>query len=453
VEGAGAGEELDLAQTARMALDGSGPVPVVRAAPEEERPEPAFFVPEAPPAGEDAIDITMPDSPAPRFEQPETPPLGMPMTSPPGSPGIREEPEHVGVLPEPEPASEPVGFSFSMPEERPMADLGLEPPKTEVLDRRPPPPVAVPPPSPPPAPPEPVAVPGPPPEASVPPPFAFEEEAPREAVAPSRPSKEDLAALDALLNPSASMRSTSVPAPRPRAERWDPQFRPAPISRPSRRQRSFPVVPVALAAALVVGSGAAAWYFYGRPPQAAPSPKPLARPTPRSVVPTATAAAASPAPVQTTPSPEAASATAPPPTAAPATPPPTAPPVVAVTPTPAPAPAAGGMAEASQLLERRDYPGAARAFVASIRTTPQARYSVQLLVACADETVDKALANASAPELFILPVSYKGRSCYRLCWGLYDSEARADTALSSVPAYFREGGAKPKVAATSVLLP
>ncbi len=88
-----------------------------------------------------------------------------------------------------------------------------------------------------------------------------------------------------------------------------------------------------------------------------------------------------------------------------------------------------------------------------MRSSPDARFSVQLLVACSDETVGKALANASSPELLILPVNYKGKSCYRLCWGLYDSEGRATAALDSVPAYFREGGAKPKVSATAGLLP
>jgi septal ring-binding cell division protein DamX len=118
-----------------------------------------------------------------------------------------------------------------------------------------------------------------------------------------------------------------------------------------------------------------------------------------------------------------------------------------------PLPKGDGLASARQLLDRRDYVAAANGFAQAIRTSPEARYSVQLLVACSDETVEKALSNAGSPELLILPVSYKGRSCYRLCWGLYDSESRADSATHSVPAYFREGGAKPKVSATAGLLP
>ena len=45
-------------------------------------PEPAFFVPEAETAEGEAIDITMPDTPAPRFAESETPPLGLPMPCP-----------------------------------------------------------------------------------------------------------------------------------------------------------------------------------------------------------------------------------------------------------------------------------------------------------------------------------------------------------------------------------
>jgi len=30
---------------------------------------------------------------------------------------------------------------------------------------------------------------------------------------------------------------------------------------------------------------------------------------------------------------------------------------------------------------------------------------------------------AGGPELFIVPTSYRGRDCLRLCWGIYDDEA------------------------------
>ncbi|HEY6548973.1 MAG TPA: hypothetical protein VI589_13750, partial [Vicinamibacteria bacterium] len=280
-------------------------------------------------------------------------------------------------------------------------------------------------------------------------------------------SREDLAALDALLNPSASMRSTAVPASRPRAERWEPQMRPATgsptASRPSRRQRSFPVVPVAIGIGVLTAAGLGAWYYFGRPTT---PPGKVAQGPPRTVatVPVTTVTTTP----TTTPTPVASpgvGVTVPPSTALPVTTPP-APPVSLATPTtvpatttpaaptrPVPPPPGDGLASARQLLDRHDYAAAANGFAQAIRKSPEARYSVQLLVACSDETVEKALQNAAAPELLILPVSYKGRSCYRLCWGLYDSESRADSATRSVPSYFREGGAKPRVSATAGLLP
>jgi hypothetical protein len=303
----------------------------------------------------------------------------------------------------------------------------------------------------------------------LPPPLAFEEEPPREVVAPSRPSKEDLAALDALLNPTAPQRSASLPAHRPRAERWEPQFRTNPSasqSRPNRKRRS-PMLPVPAGLAVLLVAGGVAYAILRQPPKGGAQAAKTPPTTPRTVPPappTTTVAGGDPTPAgeaspaaagptgETTPS------TAPPATAPPATAPPaTAPPPTAPKPTTAPKHSAprggGGLADARRLLQDRNFAGAAKSFASGIRATADARYSIQLLVACSDETVDKALTNANAPELLILPVSYKGRSCYRLCWGLYDSESRAEAAVATVPAYFREGGAKPKAAATATLLP
>jgi len=59
----------------------------------------------------------------------------------------------------------------------------------------------------------------------------------------------------------------------------------------------------------------------------------------------------------------------------------------------------------------------------------------------------------SSEELFILPVSVKGRDCYRLCWGVFDGRPAAEAALSSVPPYFRQSGMAPRVAPLGELLP
>jgi septal ring-binding cell division protein DamX len=145
-----------------------------------------------------------------------------------------------------------------------------------------------------------------------------------------------------------------------------------------------------------------------------------------------------------------------------ATPPPPAPPTPAAAratpgtvPTPAPAASAGTqtLAEARALLRRGQHKEAARVFANSLRQSAPGGFSIQLLVACSDETVGKALAAVPDPDLYILPVNYKGRPCFRVCWGLYDSEQRAESATRAVPDYFRNSGTTPRVVPTSGLLP
>src|SRR5262249_45541737 len=111
---------------------------------------------------------------------------------------------------------------------------------------------------------------------------------------------------------------------------------------------------------------------------------------------------------------------------------------------------AGG--EARALLRQGAFGPAAQGFVGDVKRAGP-RYSVQVLVACSTDTIQKALDNVPSEELFILPVNYHGKSCYRICWGLYESADRATAALESMPAYFRQGGATPKVSPAASLLP
>jgi hypothetical protein len=87
-----------------------------------------------------------------------------------------------------------------------------------------------------------------------------------------------------------------------------------------------------------------------------------------------------------------------------------------------------------------------------MQAQPKGAQSIQLLVACSAETVHKATKAAPDARLFILPVDYKGRSCHRICWGVYGSEAAAREALRTVPQYFLDGGARPRVVPVSGLL-
>jgi hypothetical protein len=270
----------------------------------------------------------------------------------------------------------------------------------------------------------------------------------RNDVAPSSPeprrstraSAADMAAVDALLNSRGfegalePLEKASEPqrvSPRPERGR---QPRGASSSGPG----AVAVVGLLLVVAAIAG---AVWYFVIRPrgPVAV-----VAQVTPHTV---------KPAPPATT-------------LPVPATTLPTEPPVPVTRPpapieTPAPKasrkePAGHGgkksLEDARGLMKRGELGEAADAFAANVRGSGNA-FTIQILVACSDETVGKAVASGPAAELYILPVHYKGKSCYRLCWGVYDNEGRAQSAVGSVPEYFTQGGASPKVVRTSAILP
>ena len=308
--------------------------------------------------------------------------------------------------------------------------------------------------------------------------------------AASRPTQEDLAALDELLNPATSGRAER-PGERPQPEKWEPQFRPPapPPQRPAARANLRPRasasrLPVIFAAVAGVAlATVAAWYFFLRGPASArptaATPRtapvttlPVVQTTPDAAVPApaTTTAAASPAtPADATPrveSPVASPAvtlpaatptpllpaTTPPPGATAVARPSNAPPATAG-PAKPPAHATTAAGDARALLAQGSLPDAARAFASSLAPGARGRFSLQLLTACAPETVQKAVGAAGGPDLFILPVSLQGRSCYRVCWGLYDSRQAAEAGGAAVPTYFRQGGARPRLSVLSELLP
>jgi len=273
-----------------------------------------------------------------------------------------------------------------------------------------------------------------------------------------RPSKEDLAALDELLN-SKSLEGPLTPLEKPGSQAVIPAL---PRSRGGRRSRDSRLPALLGLGAFVLLLAAGGWYYFtkmagGRGHVAAATPVPIG-PSP---APPTTMAAASPVVTGPSMAPAASPsartaavsaapvATLPPPVRPPATTPTTVP-AAATRPAPAVHAAAG---DPRGLLRAGSYADAARGFAGTTRAAAKGSTVIQLLVACSTETVQKAVENAGGPELFILPVSLKGRECYRLCWGLYPSEARASQALRTVPEYFRSGGATPKVVAASDVVP
>jgi len=117
-----------------------------------------------------------------------------------------------------------------------------------------------------------------------------------------------------------------------------------------------------------------------------------------------------------------------------------------------PAPANGpAFASARRDLDQGDIAGAARKFESWILSEGTERFTLQVMIACQEETVRGAGGRAPAETpLFVLPYSLKGRPCYRVCWGLYPDGGAARGAFSQVPASLA-GPAAPLVVPVSRL--
>ena len=72
------------------------------------------------------------------------------------------------------------------------------------------------------------------------------------------------------------------------------------------------------------------------------------------------------------------------------------------------------------------------------------QFSVQILVACSPQTIEKAIQNDPSPELFIVPATIAGKPCHRLMRGFFKTNSEAAAAVSALPGYYTIEGARPK---------
>jgi len=91
-------------------------------------------------------------------------------------------------------------------------------------------------------------------------------------------------------------------------------------------------------------------------------------------------------------------------------------------------PAASG----SELRER--YDTMAREFAAN----PTGNFTVQFAIVCDPVNVTKALQSGVADRVWFIPISLKGRACYRMFWGGFPTRADADRSMAQLPAALRE---------------
>jgi hypothetical protein len=81
------------------------------------------------------------------------------------------------------------------------------------------------------------------------------------------------------------------------------------------------------------------------------------------------------------------------------------------------------------------------------------RLTIQLEIACQDSTVLEALNlfNKKDP-LYVVPLKFQGKSCYRVLYGIYDNEGDAKSKLSGMPSEFTQQPSPPKVIPISKVL-
>ena len=108
-----------------------------------------------------------------------------------------------------------------------------------------------------------------------------------------------------------------------------------------------------------------------------------------------------------------------------------APTVAAGTPKPAPKPV-------PPASDSERYAAMAREFAAA----PSGKFTVQFEIVCDPSNIAKALHSGGANVWFV-PISLKGRSCYRVFWGHYPTRDAAERGIREIPASLRE--AKPAV--------
>jgi septal ring-binding cell division protein DamX len=157
------------------------------------------------------------------------------------------------------------------------------------------------------------------------------------------------------------------------------------------------------------------------------APAAVPPPTTSSVAPRAGAAsppAATPTskPPDTVPTPSASGAPKPPPTSPPSS--------------------AGGDGRA--LLQSGNLAAAARAFQREISSASADKFTLALGLYCNEENAGRLVASASgSSDIYVLPTSVEGRSCYRVIWGLYDSREAAARGIPSLPRSVRAGDVAP----------
>lgn len=105
----------------------------------------------------------------------------------------------------------------------------------------------------------------------------------------------------------------------------------------------------------------------------------------------------------------------------------------------------GAVREAQKLLSEGRYAEAAGVFQKVYSSIP-GNYTINVEVACQEETVKKAFdASNGDPAFLVLHYKLGSRQCYRILWGVYRDRTSAEEALKKMPEFLLQD-ANPKVA-------
>ena len=80
-------------------------------------------------------------------------------------------------------------------------------------------------------------------------------------------------------------------------------------------------------------------------------------------------------------------------------------------------------------------------------------YSIQIVIACQEQTVlDTYQLLNQSDQMIVLPIQFKGKSCYRVLYGQYESKQQANQAIRDLPEFFLKQASPPSVVILSRVL-
>jgi hypothetical protein len=97
-----------------------------------------------------------------------------------------------------------------------------------------------------------------------------------------------------------------------------------------------------------------------------------------------------------------------------------------------------------EMMRGGDYPAAADYFREHLRRFASSKYTIAVGLFCKLDNVAQIVGSVTGFEqLFLIRLRLRGRECYGVYWGLYDSQFDAQQEIGSLPAALRAAGQAP----------